>query len=343
MRLGAFGLNGSREFLAALDPKVAAGMFHFGDVAGSFGALGDGGIAVSKSVADDHNWKLDDTLDATFVKTGDQPLKIDYIFDENTFGDYYISLGTYEQNYVDQLDSTVFANLKPGVSADDGRRAIEAAAEPYPNAKVQDNAQFKADQQSQINTIVALIYALLFLALFIALIGIANTLALSITERTRELGLLRAVGMSRAQVRSSVRWESVIISLLGTINGLAIGLFFGWSVVRALRDEGFSTFAYRAGAARDRRGRARSCQCRRRDPSRAPSRQARHPARHLRPVTAARRRRLDGVWRRRWLGAALVALVLGAGCSDGETGHRDDDTGGVGAMWCDRDQTVRGA
>ena len=218
-------------------------MFHFGDVAGSFGALGDGGIAVSKSVADDHNWKLNDTLDATFVKTGDQPLKIDYIFDENTFGDYYISLGTYEQNYVDQLDSTVFANLKPGVSAEDGRRAIEAAAEPYPNAKVQDNAQFKADQQSQINTIVALIYALLFLALFIALIGIANTLALSITERTRELGLLRAVGMSRAQVRSSVRWESVIISLLGTINGLAIGLFFGWSVVRALRDEGFSTFA----------------------------------------------------------------------------------------------------
>jgi putative ABC transport system permease protein len=243
LRLGAFGLNGSREFLAALDPQVGAGMFHFGDVAGSFAALGDGGIAVSKSVAEDHDWKLHDTLDATFVKTGDQRLQIDYIFEENTFGDYYISLGTYEQNYVDQLDSTVFANLKPGVSPEEGRRAIEAAAEPYPNAKVQDNAQFKADQQSQINTIVALIYALLFLALFIALIGIANTLALSITERTRELGLLRAVGMSRSQVRSSVRWESVIISLLGTINGLVIGLFFGWSVVRALRDEGFSTFA----------------------------------------------------------------------------------------------------
>jgi putative ABC transport system permease protein len=247
LRIGAFGVNESREFLAALDPVVGARMFHFGDVAGTLGALGDGGIAVSKSVAEDHDWKRNDTVDVTFVKTGDQRLRIDYIFEENTFGDYYISLGTYEQNYVDQLDSTVFANLKPGVSPDEGRRAIEAVAKPYPNAKVQDNAQFKADQQDQINTIVALIYALLFLALFIALIGIANTLALSITERTRELGLLRAVGMSRAQVRSSVRWESVIISLLGTIIGLVIGLFFGWSVVRALRDEGFSTFAIAPG------------------------------------------------------------------------------------------------
>jgi putative ABC transport system permease protein len=90
-------------------------------------------------------------------------------------------------------------------------------------------------------------YVMLFLALFIALIGIANTLALSITERTRELGLLRAVGMSRSQVRSAVRWESVIICLLGTINGLAIGLLFGWSVVRALRDSGFNKFAVAPG------------------------------------------------------------------------------------------------
>ena len=181
------------------------------------------------------------------MKTGDQKLRVDYIFKENTFGDYYISLGNYEKNYVDQLDSSVFANLKPGVSPEEGRKAIDAAAKPYPNAKVLDNAQFKADQQSQINVIVTLIYALLFLALFIALIGIANTLALSITERTRELGLLRAVGMSRAQVRSTVRWESVIISLLGTINGLAIGLFFGWSVVRALRDNGITNFAIAPG------------------------------------------------------------------------------------------------
>jgi putative ABC transport system permease protein len=247
LRVGAFGRDGSREFLSAIDPQPSARLFDLGDIKGSLRDLDNGGIGVSKKKADDHHWKLGDTIPVTFVKTGVQPLKIDYIFDENTFGDYYISLATYEKNYSEQLDAAVFANLKPGVSPEDGRRAIDKVAEPYPNAKVQDNSQFKADQESQINTIVALIYALLFLALFIALIGIANTLALSITERTRELGLLRAVGMSRSQVRSSVRWESVIISLLGTINGLAIGLLFGWSVVRALRDQGFTKFAIAPG------------------------------------------------------------------------------------------------
>ena len=85
-----------------------------------------------------------------------------------------------------------------------------------------------------------LVYGMLGLAVVIALLGIANTLALSIHERKRELGLLRAVGMSRAQVRSSVRWESVIIALFGTALGLGIGVFFGWAMVRALSDKGIT-------------------------------------------------------------------------------------------------------
>jgi putative ABC transport system permease protein len=93
-----------------------------------------------------------------------------------------------------------------------------------------------------INQLLNLIYALLFLAVVIAGIGIINTLSLSILERTRELGLLRAVGMSRRQLRSSVRWESVIIAFLGTLLGLVIGLFFGWAVVEALGDQGITEF-----------------------------------------------------------------------------------------------------
>jgi len=92
-----------------------------------------------------------------------------------------------------------------------------------------------------------LIYALLALAVFIALLGIANTLALSIFERTRELGLLRAVGMTRRQLRATVRYESVIIALLGTTLGLAIGTGFGWSIVKALDGEGLDTFSFPAG------------------------------------------------------------------------------------------------
>jgi putative ABC transport system permease protein len=77
-----------------------------------------------------------------------------------------------------------------------------------------------------------------------ALLGIANTLALSIFERTRELGVLRAVGMTRAQLRSSIRWESVIIALQGTVLGLAIGIFFGWAVIKASADQGIGQFSF---------------------------------------------------------------------------------------------------
>jgi putative ABC transport system permease protein len=100
-----------------------------------------------------------------------------------------------------------------------------------PLADVLDREAFTDAKGEQIDMILNLIYALLALAVIIALLGIANTLALSIFERTRELGLLRAVGMTKAQVRSTVRWEAVIISLLGTTLGLAIGTSFGWVMV----------------------------------------------------------------------------------------------------------------
>ncbi|MCZ7529797.1 MAG: FtsX-like permease family protein [Acidimicrobiia bacterium] len=81
------------------------------------------------------------------------------------------------------------------------------------------------------------------LAIIIALLGIANSLALSIFERTREIGLLRAVGMTRAQVRSTIRWESVIIALMGTLIGLVVSLFFGYAIFQAIKDTGFETFS----------------------------------------------------------------------------------------------------
>ena len=92
-----------------------------------------------------------------------------------------------------------------------------------------------------------IVYVLLFLAIVIALMGIANTLSLAIHERTRELGLLRAVGQSRRQLRSMVRWESVIIALFGTAGGLVLGVFLGWALVQAASAAGFATFAAPAG------------------------------------------------------------------------------------------------
>ena len=113
----------------------------------------------------------------------------------------------------------------------------------YPGPELQTREQFKASQAAQINQLLNLVYVLLFFAIVIALFGIANTLGLSIIERTHELGLLRAVGMSRKQLRQTVRWESVIIALLGTVLGLAIGVAFVWALVRSLSDQGIDKFS----------------------------------------------------------------------------------------------------
>jgi putative ABC transport system permease protein len=103
-----------------------------------------------------------------------------------------------------------------------------------------DQAQFKAQQSKQVNQLLNLVYGLLALAVIIALIGIANTLALSIYERTRELGLLRAVGTTRGQLRSIIRAESLVISLFGALEGLALGVLFGWAIVTSLHPQGIT-------------------------------------------------------------------------------------------------------
>ena len=131
----------------------------------------------------------------------------------------------------------------PGVSEHAARTAIEGALAATPTARLHTPAEFKADIAGQIDKLLNLIYVLLFLAVVIALFGIANTLALSVVERRRELGLLRAVGMQRRQVRSSVRWESVLIALLGTTIGTALGLGFGWALVKAMGSQGIDHLA----------------------------------------------------------------------------------------------------
>jgi putative ABC transport system permease protein len=118
------------------------------------------------------------------------------------------------------------------------RSAIDKALKDFPTADLMTENEFKGAIANQINQMLNLVYVLLLMALVIALFGIANTLALSVFERTREFGLLRAVGMSRKQVRSTVRWESVLIALLGTTLGTAIGLGFSWAIVQAMGDEG---------------------------------------------------------------------------------------------------------
>jgi putative ABC transport system permease protein len=171
------------------------------------------------------------------------------IFQDNHIsgGDYLLSLRDYQAGYPDQQDVQVFVKVKPGVAGAQARAAIGRALADFPNVEVRDQAEYKAQQAKQVDQLLGLVSALLGLAIVIALIGIVNTLALSIFERVRELGLLRAVGATRGQLRSMIRWEAVIIAVLGAILGLAVGAFFGWAMVRALRDQGITEFSVPGG------------------------------------------------------------------------------------------------
>ena len=127
------------------------------------------------------------------------------------------------------------------------RSDLESALEPYPNIEVQDQAEFRDMYATFLNQVLNLVTALLLFAVIIALFGVMNTLYLSIYERTRELGLLRAVGLTRRQTRSMVRWEAVIISIMGALLGVVIGIAFGWALQQALEPEGFSELGIPGG------------------------------------------------------------------------------------------------
>ena len=175
----------------------------------------------------------------TFADSGEQTFTVRSIYDEQgpTNG-YAISLAAFDANVADHVDNYVLIDAAQGYSSEQVRHAMETTLDQYPNADVMTRDEYKGTVAAQIDQMLNLVYVLLFMALVIALFGIANTLALSVFERTREIGLLRAVGMSRAQIRSSVRWESVLIAMLGTVLGTAIGLGFGYAMVQALKDKG---------------------------------------------------------------------------------------------------------
>jgi putative ABC transport system permease protein len=248
-RIGPWKLDGKTMSLGAADPVLFPQLVQSDVRSGRVEDLSSGGVAVYIDQAKAHNWTVGSTIPMELPRGGVRQVPVKAIYADKTVTslDYLISLADYEQGYPTQGDLIVLIKAAPGVSPADSRAAIERVANAYPNVRVQDQAQAKADQAKQLDQILGLISVLLGLAIVIALIGIVNTLALSIYERIRELGLLRAVGMERRQVRSMIRWESVIIAVLGAVLGLVVGTFFGWAMVRALEDIGATQFAVPVG------------------------------------------------------------------------------------------------
>jgi len=242
VRSGQAKIDGSVQQVVAADPAKIDSLFDLQPKQGDLRDLSANGIAVLDSTASDNGWKIGDTVPITFAQTGQQEFKVESIYQQSGFTNYVITIDAYEKNFTDQFDFQVYVSTKGGVTPEN-TAAIKKVMHQYPGPKVETRDQYKASQAAQINQFLNLVYVLLFFAIIIALFGIANTLGLSIIERRHELGLLRAVGMTRRQLRSSVRWESVIIALLGTLLGLVIGVVFAWAMVKALADQGIDKFS----------------------------------------------------------------------------------------------------
>ena len=229
-------INGEAHGVIATDPVALAKVVRVDVRDGSLSDVRDHQIAVSAREADDHHLKLGDTLTVTYADTGDHPVTIAAIYKplEPIDTSYLVSTALDDANQTKPRDAFVYIKLKPGTNLPAARTAVKSAIASYPTAKVQDLAGLKQTLTSRINSLLAVLFGMLALSILIASIGISNTLQLSVHERTHELGLLRAVGTTRAQLKSMVRWESAIIALFGTVGGLILGDAFGWSVVNGL-------------------------------------------------------------------------------------------------------------
>jgi len=235
IRFGQFQFEGKVRDLVAVGPD--GGELVDIDVreGGSLADLGADGIFVHEDPAEDLGLSVGDRVDVAFAATGDQQLVVRGIHADATFaGNYVISQEAWDANFTDRIDSVVMAKAVDDVDPAAARAAVESALAAFPQAEIEDRQEFLASQQAQIDQVLVTVNVLLLLAVVIAVLGIANTLALSVFERTRELGLLRAVGMSRRQTRRMVRWEAAIVSLFGAVLGVVVGLVFGYAASTAM-------------------------------------------------------------------------------------------------------------
>ncbi|MFQ5555193.1 MAG: ABC transporter permease [Acidimicrobiia bacterium] len=244
LQFGRVEILGTTELIGGIDPDTIGQVFALEPEGDALAALDTPNtILVSRSTADTLGWAVGQSIDVEYASTGIVPTEIAGIYGADDFTDFYLSSDTFAANFTVQGDGVVFANAADGFTLQQAQERVEDVAVPFGNVKVQSKSELVTEAEGQIDQALALFNGLLFFAVVIAVLGITNTLALSIYERTREIGLLRAVGMVRRQVRRMVRWEAVIIALFGAILGVVIGIFFGWSVIKALEDEGFGAFA----------------------------------------------------------------------------------------------------
>ncbi|MFI8962508.1 FtsX-like permease family protein [Streptomyces sp. NPDC053493] len=243
---GLADVDGRGRALTVTDPAALARVLDLGAVRGSLGALGADGIAVADDEAGRHGLAPGRTVALSFTDGTRHTFTVRAVYERaDLAGDYLLTRQAWAPHRTQDADRLVAVTFKDGVSADAGKAAVERVAARYGSPDVQTRGEYAASSATGIDMMLTLVYALLALAVLIALLGIANTLTLAVHERTRELGLLRAVGQTRTQLRAMIRWESVLVAAFGTTGGLLLGTFLGWVLLRASAgaSAGDSTFA----------------------------------------------------------------------------------------------------
>jgi putative ABC transport system permease protein len=240
-RFGPARVGGHTVQLLALTPNFGA-LLKLDAKAGTVSSLDADGLLVAQATATSRSLHVGDMQKVEFPNGSSQDLRVQGIYSDSAsnllqFGNgYLIALPTYAAHTIEQLDLSVFVLAKAG-QRDPVADSLKTALQGYPQVKIQGQAAFKDAEQKQINTFLGLMYGLLTLSLLVAVLGIANTLALSVYERVREIGLLRAVGMARRQVRRMIRFESGIIAAFGALLGVVLGSVFGWAIVSSSGDQ----------------------------------------------------------------------------------------------------------
>jgi putative ABC transport system permease protein len=244
VRTGFIRIDGEELNVAAVDRDVDAVY----DMEPSIEVSSlDSGLLVAETVLDERGWAVGDTVDVEYAATGVVSTEIAGTFEDQTFANYIISLETYQAHFPTDQIALTFASLADGVEIESGQAAAAEVLAAFPNLDMNTASEQIAEAEAQVDQLVALFSGLLGLAVVIAVIGIANTLSLSIVERTREIGLLRAVGLTRRQTRRMVRWEAIIVAVFGALLGVLVGSGLGWATVFSLADDGLGTFALPVG------------------------------------------------------------------------------------------------
>ena len=213
------------------------------DIAGSKeDFLKQDAIGVLKQKAERDNIQIGDQITLTIPEKGDQTFTVSYIFDWSTPppAEFFLLLNNYDFFTDESLDTEIYFNVVEKTESVD--KLINEIVDKYPGVAVRDQDGLVEEANNQIQQLLNVIYGFLSISIFVALFGITNTLSLSVYERTREIGLMRAIGTYRKQIRRMIFIESSIISIFGAFLGTGLGIFFAWSLIQALADEGFSVF-----------------------------------------------------------------------------------------------------